>query len=426
MNSSTSSLRIAKSLFAATSLALAVVAWLPAPPSQVVSAAAYTGTFDFDESDPSIVIGCTADACNGMAITIPSSNSGTPVTSIASGAFAELQLTGVTIPNTITSIGSWAFGANHLTTARIPNSVLTVGDGAFNGNDLETLTIGNSVTSIGARAFELNELATVSIPNSVTTIGSQAFMSNQLTTLTLGSSLTGIPSVAFARNFLTSVTIPNSVTTIGDNAFDNNRITAATIPNSVTSIGSRAFAANSLTSITIPNSVTTIGEGAFTDNELTSVTIPRSVDTLGVGVFSDNMLTSIKFLGNRPTIARWGSKIWSLKCVYYTAGKSGWPGNTINGITPTLQEDCDDTNDSQGGYFSFPYLTPRQVAYNAGLHLVAASKVRISVLEASSAICRVVEGTVRGTRSGMCRISVTVTAPDGTIERGLLVANFRK
>ena len=427
-------------------LVASMTVWIPTQLVEVAHAAAYSGTFDFDPTDPSKVIGCTADACDGMSITIPSSNGGTAVTSIGVAAFADLHLTAVsipnsitdiewgafadnslstlTIPNSVTTIGRSAFQDNQLTTVRIPNSVVTIVDYAFSGNDLTTVTIGNSVTTIGTWAFWQNEMTTLTIGNSVTTIGDYAFMENQLTDVTLPNSVTTLGQGVFQANNISTLRLSNSLTEISNWAFDNNAVTAVTIPNSVTSIGKGSFGNNSITSVTIPSSVTTIGDNAFWNNELTSVVIPRSVTNLGTSVFGENLLASIEFLGNRPTIRRWGSKIWSLRCVYFVAGKTGWPGNTINGITPTVKDDCDATDG--GGYFNFPFLTPRQVAYNAGSHLVATSKVRVTVLDSSSTICRVVDGQIRGIKSGVCRISVAVTAPDGTVERGLLVVNFRK
>ena len=427
-------------------LVASMTVWLPTQLVEVAHAAAYSGTFDFDPTDPSKVIGCTADACDGMSITIPSTNGGTAVTSIGIAAFDNLHLTAVSIPNSITDIGWGAFTSNLLTTVTIPNSVITIGrsafednqlttvlipnsvvtivDYAFTDNDLTTVTIGNSVTSIGPWAFWQNEITTLTIGNSVTTIGDNAFMDNQITDLTLPNSVTTLGQGVFQSNNISTLRLSNSLTEISNEAFNGNTLTSVTIPNSITSIGQASFGNNTITSISIPNSVTTLGNYAFTNNELTSVTIPRSITSFGTSVFSENMLTSIKFLGNRPSIRRWGSKIWSLRCVYFVTGKTGWPGNTINGITPTLEDDCDATDG--GGYFTFQFLTPRQVAYNAGLHLVAASKVRVTILDSSSTICRVVDGQVRGIKSGVCRISVAVTAPDGTVERALLVVNFRK
>ncbi len=68
----------------------------------------------------------------GGAVIIPATTNGYPVTGIGAGAFANSDLTNVTIPN----------------------SVLSIGNGAFNGcTNLPGVTIPNSVTSIGVSAF---------------------------------------------------------------------------------------------------------------------------------------------------------------------------------------------------------------------------------------------------------------------------------
>ena len=108
----------------------------------------------------------------------------------------------VTIPSTITglpvtSIGDYAFTyCSNLTSVTIPNGY--IGIDAFSGcTSLTNVTMGNGVTSIGDRAFyECTSLTSVSIPNG--SIGEGAFM---------------------YCTSLTSVTIGNGVTNIGDGAF---------------------------------------------------------------------------------------------------------------------------------------------------------------------------------------------------------------
>ena len=125
-------------------------------------------------------------------------------------------------------------------------SVTSIGDRAFHQIDVTSITIPNSVTSIGKEAFcGCSGLTSITIPNSVTSIGSSVFE---------------------RCSKLTSITIPNSVTSIGDNAFEGcSKLTSITIPNSVTSIGSSAFYnCSSLTSITCEAATPpTVGQYAF-------------------------------------------------------------------------------------------------------------------------------------------------------------------
>lgn len=226
------------------------------------------------------------------------------VTGIGNEAFFDcLELTSVTIPNTVTSIGGYAFfNCNGLTAVTIPNTVTSIGYDAFGGcTSLTSVAIPNSVTSIGNAAFyRCLNLTSLTIPNSVTSIGDLTFKyCRSLPSLTIPNSVTSLGEEAFSNcSSLTSVTIPKSVTSIGSKAFnhcsslasipvapentiydardncnaiirtsDNTLIVgcqSTTIPASVTSLEGWAFAGSSgLTSVTIPNSVTTIGEAAF-------------------------------------------------------------------------------------------------------------------------------------------------------------------
>jgi hypothetical protein len=190
-------------------------------------------------------------------ITIPNS-----VTSIGGSAFAYCSgLTSVTIPNSVTSIGNGAFGyCSGLTSVDITDIAAwcNITFSSFYSNPLyyakhlyvnnvevTNLTIPNSVTSIGDYAFyNCSSLTSVTIPNSVTSIAGYAF-----------SGCSG----------LTSVTIPYTVTSIGEYAFSScSGLTSVTIPNTVTSIGDGAFLkCAGLTSVEAPAGFFDIPEGSW-------------------------------------------------------------------------------------------------------------------------------------------------------------------
>ena len=394
--------RLRQFLVAVVAIAVASIVSLPTALTSPAHAAEYTGTFTFDGTDPGMITGCSS-SCAGMSITIPSLNGSTPVTRIKNDAFTGNQLTSVVIPDSVTRIDANAFHMNKLT----------------------SVVLGNSVTSIGTSAFSFNELTSLTIPNSVATIEDNEFDTNKLTSVVLGSSVTSIGSYAFWRNQITSVNFPNSLLTIG----------------------THAFFMNNLATLQLPNSVTNLGNEAFANNELTSVQIPSSVTTVGSGVFSDNILTSIEFLGSRPTLTVWGTKVWSLQCIYYTAGKTGWPGKALNGITPTEKSGCTVSgaaatttttipavtttvpaaaSSASAGYFSFPSLTLRQIAVNAGLNIWLKSKITAEVIPNSAKTCKFAKGKLVGLRSGTCRISVAVKTPQIGTKRGFLAVKFKK
>ncbi len=275
---------------------------------------------------------------------IPRTIEGLPVTAIGAWAFKDrVDLTSVTIPDSVSSIGEFAFFQCTGLKAFIAdkaNPTFSSVDGIL-FNKLQTTliqypigrvdfsdAIPKSVTTLGDRAFQFcTGLTNVTIPNSVTTIGLAAFLScTSLTSLTIPDSVTTLGNGAFLScTSLASVTIPGSVAAIGDYPFGHctsleaisvvdtnpffsgvdgvlfNKLQTTllqypiakagfsyTIPSSVTTVGNLAFAdCSGLASLTIPNSVTTIGPVAFVScTSLTGVTIPNSVTTIGDGSFA--------------------------------------------------------------------------------------------------------------------------------------------
>ena len=100
------------------------------------------------------------------------------VTSIGLFAFENsINVTSVTIPNSVKSINSWAFSGCSMESVTIPNSVTNIGDYSFVGcENLKSITIPNSVTSIGEGAFTFcTGLTSVSIGSSVEIIKGYVF-----------------------------------------------------------------------------------------------------------------------------------------------------------------------------------------------------------------------------------------------------------
>jgi hypothetical protein len=238
------------------------------------------GTFDntawFNSQPDSVVvyIGKIAYAYKGIMpeLTVIQLKEGTE--GIANSAFRLcLNLTEITIPESVKSIGNNAFYYTGLRQVTIPNSVTDIGGGAFSEcYQLTDLTMGNRVVNIGKYAFRgCYQLTNIAISNSVKKIEKGAF---------------------YACSGLTSITIPNSVTDIGSSAFYAcTGLTNITIPESVKRIESELFwGCTELKSVSLPESVTSIGSSAFFDCiALTSITIPAGVKNIENSAFPERL-----------------------------------------------------------------------------------------------------------------------------------------
>ena len=236
-----------------------------------VTVAAATNTFDFNLTTGTI----TKYNGTDTVVVIPSKINGVTVTTIGTDAFLGLNITSVTIPDSVTEIGANAFaGCTNLTSVN------------YEG-DWSNLTIqsGNPAVQDAANEqlfdfeFILNNTAVVVISYK----GTAADVT--IPSRYKGKPVTVIDPVAFYNNSaVTSVTIPDSVTAIPDYAFGYcSQLTNISIPNSVTFIGFSAFnSCTSLKSITLPSSLSTIQSYAFYNCEnLKTIRIPVSVTSIG-------------------------------------------------------------------------------------------------------------------------------------------------
>ena len=200
---------------------------------------------------------------------IPASISGHKVTTIGKNAFDSLNLTSVSIPDTVLEIRSEAFAYNNLTSVIIPNGVLKIGEAAFAFNNLTSVTIPDSVIEMDFSSFYTNGL------------------NKEFIVSANNPKYEAIDGVLFdkATNALVRYPegredelyeIPDGIYSIGFGAFAySNLLKSIVVSEGVMGIGESAFyGCESLMSVSIPESVTMIGDEAFYDcPSLTEVTI---------------------------------------------------------------------------------------------------------------------------------------------------------
>jgi len=201
-----------------------------------------------------------------------------------------VNLTHITLPNSVTAIECYAFSAcTGLTGIDMPDNVtfpfseIMIGNFAFqNCTSLTEITIPDGCPSIGYGTFHgCSGLACITIPNSVTSIEYRAFYNcSSLTNITIPNNVTDIKQGAFyGCTGLIEITIPDGCTSIAGETFrDCTRLTSIVIPDNLKEIGTYAFYnCISLTSITIPNGV----------NEIYGYTFYNCINLMEIYVHND-------------------------------------------------------------------------------------------------------------------------------------------
>jgi len=240
-----------------------------------VTVAAATNTFDFNLTTGTI----TKYNGTDTVVVIPSKINGVTVTTIGTDAFLGLNITSVTIPDSVTEIGSNAFAdCTNLTSVNY-------------AGDWSNLTIQSGNPAVEDAANEqLFDFAFTPDNTAVIVIRYKGTAADvTIPSHYKGKPVTMIDHAAFHDSAVTSVTIPDSVTSIPDDAFAFcSQLTNISIPNSVTFIGFSAFnSCTSLKSITLPSSLSTIQSSAFYNcGNLETIRIPVSVTFIGNYAFA--------------------------------------------------------------------------------------------------------------------------------------------
>lgn len=151
----------------------------------------------------------------------------------------------------------------------IPEGVISIDDGAFYNLHIREVKLPNSLVSIGKEAFaSYCDLTTVNIPISVSKIGRNAFNVSSIQPARFAFYDNGRRCYGWLGSpdsIPSEVVIPKGVVAIDDNAFNNYNVSKAILPDGLKTIGANAFG-NKLKAINIPSSVEYMGVYALPYN----------------------------------------------------------------------------------------------------------------------------------------------------------------
>ena len=267
--------------------------------------------------------------------------------------FVCINLTSISVPNSVKDIGEWAFaGCSLLSSIDIPNSVISIGNNAFAGClSLKYISIPESVICLNGNPFgdcegEIECLSANFIYEDDVLFNRDkseiiSFRNQEIESYIIPDSVTSIGDGAFGCcSSLSSLFIPNSVTSIGDGAFEGcSSLSSLVIPDSVVNIKGNSFYLwkgkleclsasfiyednvlfnmdksklisyrnQEAKSFIIPNGVMSIEKYAFSGcSSLISISVPKSVTSIGDGAFDGcSSLSSIAISDSITSISAW-------------------------------------------------------------------------------------------------------------------------
>ncbi|QWT17552.1 Cna B-type domain-containing protein [Collinsella sp. zg1085] len=216
------------------------------------------------------------------------------LTSLGSGAFANVYLQDVSIPESVTEIKDYTFNNNNLTRLDIPSKVTSIGYAAFKNNYISHLNLPKGLLYIHAHAFENNRnLRELNLPSTVKTIEYSAFANNKIGKLDVPASVERIESSAFEYNHLREINLKDSLGHLGYDAFSSNHLTDVRLPVRITEVPESVFSNNRISHFELAPNTTRIGRGAFENNQLSDVHIPEGVLSVGDGAFRNNLIETL-------------------------------------------------------------------------------------------------------------------------------------
>ncbi|MDY6094582.1 MAG: leucine-rich repeat protein [Candidatus Enteromonas sp.] len=258
---------------------------------------------------------------------------------IAPYALSKVEVTGITLPNTLETIGEGAFyGAfdrNSDVALTFPSSLKEIGEGAFYGAKTDSIdfSTATSLETIGASAFEMNDgIQDLHFASSLKEIGKDAFYACPTTSLHFSEGLLSIGESAFFgnKNLGGEVVLPASLTSLGYSVFGSwgnttasgNEITSLCVAEGSSSFFSEnnvvynasktdvyAVAGKANGTISLPSTVTTIHPFALADATLVSgFSLPEGLLHIGDYAFSGDV--SVSLLTLPSTVLTMGERLF--------------------------------------------------------------------------------------------------------------------
>lgn len=260
--------------------------------------------------------------------------------SIGDYAFAETQITSVTLSYRVYEVGAYAFYNSSLNSFTVESAYIYDGITGYSIINTDT-DKSNNIISIGAYALARTDITSVTVPSRVSELGEGALSENYLlSTVNLeGGTLTGLSLGARLfenNNKIKEIVIPSSVTDIGSYAFyrcgNLLSVRFAVGAGNGLNIGDYAFAeAQYLYEITFPSVLVSVGTGVFKGDtrlkyvnfaeELTvadsleipdrafegmpvleEITLPAYISRVGEGAFVRSNLEKITFEGDETSV----------------------------------------------------------------------------------------------------------------------------
>ncbi len=235
-------------------------------------------------------------------VVIPETLGGYPVVGIKYMAFWGLDITSVTMPNTIKYLEDRVFNLSSIKTVKLSAGLETIGEYVFYLTDVEGITLPDGLQYIGYGAFQETQIDTFHIPASVTTFdGNVVGGCKNLTEITVDAdnqNYVAVDGVLYTKDMKTIVaypagktdeifTVPEGVETIGKGAFYGNEyLKKVILPNGVKTICDSGFwGCTNRAEIALPDTITDIEEYAFYSSGLVNVSIPQGVSIINPRVF---------------------------------------------------------------------------------------------------------------------------------------------